>query len=396
MAHHSNDILELRYGLNPHQAQALLKAPKASYPVTVLSGAPSYINVLDALRGWKLVRELRRRFAAPAAASYKHGNPAGVGLGRGSFDEIYWRMHFLRDWAISPLATAYLRARHADRIASYGDFVALSDVVDVETAQALKSMACNGVIAPGYRAEALSILKGKRNGRFLILAIDPCYEPIGPEIRDEFGLILVQDRDTLEVPDPRDAKCVTSDATLEESTAYALLLAMIVAKHTQSNAVVIANADQTVGIGAGQQSRIAATKIACEKAETYALYDHPKILALEFQPALNRIEKINVVEQFLEIDRLEREQRSLLYAQILQGLSPLSDHERTRWIRGKRPLCLASDAAIPFRDNIDRAARAGVTHVMQTGGSIRDGEVTSAADRYGIMMLHSGTRHFQH
>jgi phosphoribosylaminoimidazolecarboxamide formyltransferase / IMP cyclohydrolase len=185
-------------------------------------------------------------------------------------------------------------------------------------------------------------------------------------------------------------------ATLEESTAYALLLAMIVAKHTQSNAVVIANADQTVGIGAGQQSRIAATKIACEKAETYALYDHPKILALEFQPALNRIEKINVVEQFLEIDRLEREQRSLLYAQILQGLSPLSDHERTRWIRGKRPLCLASDAAIPFRDNIDRAARAGVTHVMQTGGSIRDGEVTSAADRYGIMMLHSGTRHFQH
>jgi phosphoribosylaminoimidazolecarboxamide formyltransferase / IMP cyclohydrolase len=396
MAHQSNYILELRYGLNPHQAQAVLKAPTASCPVAVLSGAPSYINVLDALRGWKLVRELRRRFAAPAAASYKHANPAGVGLGRGSFDEIYRRMHFLRDWALSPLATAYLSAHHADRIASYGDFVALSDIVDVETAQVLKNMASDGVIAPGYAAEALSILKGKRNGRFLILAIDPCYEPIGRESRDEFGLILVQDRDTLEVPDPRGAKCVTSDGTLEESTADTLLLAMIVAKHTQSNAVVIATADQTVGIGAGQQSRIAATKIACEKAEAYALYDHPKILSFEFQPALDRIEKINVVEQFLEIDRLGHEQQSLFHAQILQGLSYLSDHERTQWIRGKRPLCLASDAAIPFRDNIDRAARAGVTHVMQTGGSIRDGEVTSAAARYGMMMLHTGTRHFQH
>jgi phosphoribosylaminoimidazolecarboxamide formyltransferase/IMP cyclohydrolase/phosphoribosylaminoimidazolecarboxamide formyltransferase len=388
------NTLKLRYGLNPHQAFAELRS-KAS-PLDVLSGAPGYINLLDALRGWKLVRELTRRFAQPAAASFKHVNPAGAGLSGGTLDESYRRAHFLPDWSLSPLAVAYIRARQADRIASYGDFIALSDPVDLATALVIKNVASDGVIAPGFDPQALSVLRAKRDGRFVVLAVDPAYEPEGPEVRDEFGLTLVQDRDTSAAPILQALQAVTSHAQLDTVDERGLSLAMIVAKHTQSNAVVLTADDQTVGIGAGQQSRILSTRIACEKAETYLLYDHPRILDLAFKPGLGRIEKMNVVELLLRFDVLAGAEQTAVQGQLAAAFVPLTRDEKMSWLQHKRRLYLASDAAIPFRDNIDRAAAAGVTHVVQAGGSRRDGEVTAAADQYGMVMLHTGVRHFLH
>jgi phosphoribosylaminoimidazolecarboxamide formyltransferase / IMP cyclohydrolase len=392
----TKNSVRLRYGLNPQQAFAELKAAKPSSPVAVLSGAPGYINLLDALRGWKLVRELRRRFGLPAAASYKHVNPAGAALGAGALDDSYVRAHFLPNWELSPLAVAYIRARQADRISSYGDFIALSDPVDVATALVIKGVASDGVIAPGYDPETLPILRSKRDGHFLVLAVDPSYEPEGMESRDEFGLTLVQDRDLSDVPDIAAAQAVTSNSSLDDGAAEALLLAMIVARHTQSNAMVVAAGGTTIGIGAGQQSRISATRLACAKAETHLLYDHPKILELQFQPGLSRIEKMNAVEQYLGFDRLFAEERAALAAQMATQPVPLSKEEKKSWIERRGPRCLASEAAIPFRDNIDRAAATRITHIAQTGGSRRDPEVTAAADQHGIVMLHTGARHFLH
>ena len=392
----SESQIKLRYGLNPQQGGARLIARSGVCPVAVLCGSPSSINVLDALKGWQLVRELKRRFGKPAAASYKHANPAGAGLGADALDEGYRRAHFLRDWALSPLAIAYLRARHADGISSYGDFVALSDVVDIETALILKSVASDGVIAPGFAPDAFAALQGKRNGKFVVLTIDPTYEPEGPDIRSEFGLTLIQERDMSEVVSPGTERIVTANITLSKTVSETLLMALIVARHTQSNAVVISADGCTVGIGAGQQSRIAATRIACEKAEIYLLLDHPKVAGLDFKPASRRIERINAVDQFLRFDSLSEREQASFAAQLDSDFTPLTQSERIAWIQSKRPLCAASDAFIPFADNIDRMAQAGVTHVMQTGGSIRDQDVTAAADLHGMVMLHTGRRYFLH
>jgi AICAR transformylase/IMP cyclohydrolase PurH len=389
------DALKLRYGLNPHQAFAELRSERPS-PIRVLSGSPGYINFLDALRGWKLVRELRQRFARPAAASFKHVNPAGVGLGAQNLDETFRRAHFLPSWELSPLAVAYLRARQADRIASYGDFIALSDHVDLATARIIKSVASDGVIAPGIDADALALLREKRDGRFIVLAIDPTYEPEGVEVRDEFGLTLVQDRDASDAPLLSASQIVTAARNLPPSAADDLTLAMIVARHTQSNAVVLAANGATVGIGAGQQSRILATRIACEKAEASLLQDHPGILALQFRQGLGRIEKMNAVELLLRFEMLAPIEQAAVRDRLTADFAPLSREEKAAWIATKRSLCMASDAAIPFRDNIDRAALAGVTHVVQTGGSKRDADIAAAADQHGMVVLHTGVRHFLH
>jgi phosphoribosylaminoimidazolecarboxamide formyltransferase/IMP cyclohydrolase len=396
MVHNSQSHRDLRYGLNPHQAGARLVSPGPALPLDVLSGTPSYINLLDALRGWKLVRELRRRFDRPAAASVKHVNPAGVGLGGGELPDGFLARHFLADLPLSPLSTACLRARHADRVSSYGDLVALSDVVDSETAELLKRVASDGVIAPGFTTEALRMLRGKREGRYLVLGIDPSFEPGACESRTEFGLTLTQHGDTCEVPDPRAATTVSKNRALTDANRDDLLLAMIVAKHTQSNAVVIAMDAQTIGIGAGQQSRIAATQLACAKADTYRLQHHPKLSGLCFAAGLSRIEKMNLVDMALRFEELNGFERQLLADKLPSGFQPLTASERESWLCKGRSICLASDAFIPFRDNIDRAARSNVTHVMQTGGSLRDADVTAAADQHGIVMLHSGARHFLH
>ena len=387
--------LTLRYGLNPQQAFAELRCGKTS-PLAVLSGAPSFINLLDALRGWKLVKELRSRFARPAAASFKHVNPAGAGLGGEGLDQVFRSAHFLPDWTLSPLAVAYVRARQADRIASYGDFIALSDPIDVATAQVIKSVASDGVIAPGCDGGALSILRGKREGRFVVLTIDPHYQPESVEIRDEFGLTLVQQRDTSDAPALLPSQVVTAKARLDAGDSEDLSLAMIVARHTQSNAVVLAAQGRTIGIGSGQQSRILATRIACERAESSLLYDHPRILDLRFKPGLGRIERMNVVELLLRFETLAAVEQAGVRDRLASDFSPLTRDETALWVRRQQWICMASDAAIPFRDNIDRAAAAGVTHVVQSGGSKRDGEVIAAADEHGMVMLHTGVRHFLH
>ena len=331
----------------------------------------------------------------PAAASFKHVNPAGAGLGGGQLPDGFLTRHFFGELALSPLATAYLRARQADRLSSYGDIVALSDMVDVATAEVLRRVASDGVIAPGFTPEALRILRSKREGRYLVLAIDPNFEPGATESRTEFGLTLTQDADTCEVPDPRTAKTVSNNHVLSDEDRDDLLLAMIVAKHTQSNAVVIAMDGQTIGIGAGQQSRISATQLACAKADAYRLQQHPKLSGLSFAPNLSRIEKMNLADMALRFGERGASERQML-ADRLPGFHPLTPSEREAWLRETRSICLASDAFIPFRDNIDRAARSRVTHIMQTGGSLRDGDVTAAADDYGMVMLHSGARHFLH
>jgi phosphoribosylaminoimidazolecarboxamide formyltransferase/IMP cyclohydrolase len=287
-----NSRRALRHGLNPHQAVAQLISPRASCPLDILSGNPGFINILDALRGWSLVRELRARFNRPSATSFKHVNPAGVALGGGDLPEGFMAAHFFRDMALSPLARAYLRARQGDRISSYGDFVALSDVVDLETAEVLKAVASDGVIAPGFTPEALTILRRKREGRYLVLAIDPSFEPSKVERRTEFGLTLTQDVDTCPVPAPRAANVVSQHDALTDGDCEDLLLAMIVAKHTQSNAVVIAMNGQTIGIGAGQQSRISATRLACAKADTHRLLEHPRVLDLSFAAGIGRTEEL--------------------------------------------------------------------------------------------------------
>lgn len=396
MVHNPSSRRALRYGLNPHQAGAQLISRDASSPLAILSGNPGFINLLDALRGWKLVRELQRRFGQPSAASFKHVNPAGVALGSNVLPEEFMASHFLGDLAISPLATAYLRARHGDRIATYGDFVALSDNVDIETAETLRRFVSDGVIAPGYTPEALTLLRRKRDGRYLVLAIDPAFEPDETESRTEFGLTMVQDTDNSDVPDLGTAKVVSKNRELTDDKRNDLLLAMIVARHTQSNAVVVVMDGQTIGIGAGQQSRISATRLACAKADAYRLLGHPKVFHLSFAPNIGRIERMNLVDMFLRFDGLSGTERRILAEKLPSGFDPLTPAEREAWLRGRHSLCLASDAFIPFRDNVDRAAGSSVTHIVQTGGSLRDAEVTAAADEHGIVMLHSGARYFLH
>lgn len=396
MSQDQGSRLKLRYGLNPQQRVAFLEAGAARLPIKVLSGSPGYINMLDALRSWRLVRELSRAFGAPAAASFKHVNPAGVGLGSAGLAEEYQQAHFFRKWGLTPLSTAYLRARHADRISSYGDFAALSERVDVETARILRNVASDGVIAPAFDPKAAEILSQKRDGRFLVLEIDPSFEPDPVEMRDEFGLTLTQDRDTNAAPGVSEARVVSERSDIDAAASRALLLGEIVARHTQSNAVVVATPEQTLGIGAGQQSRIMATRLACEKAELALLYEHPQVRSLQFHPETGRIEKMNLVENFLRYDSLSHRERTLLRQSLPGEVTPLSEEQRRAWIRDRGRLCMASDAFIPFRDNVDRAASAGVSHIIQTGGSLRDQDVTDAANEYGMVMLHSGVRYFLH
>jgi phosphoribosylaminoimidazolecarboxamide formyltransferase/IMP cyclohydrolase/phosphoribosylaminoimidazolecarboxamide formyltransferase len=308
----------------------------------------------------------------------------------------YLRTHFLPNSELSPLAISYLRARHADRISSYGDFIALSDEVDVPTARIIAGVVSDGIVAPGFSPEALEVLQAKRNGSYLVLAVDGEFEPRGLEIRDEFGLCLCQQRDVGPVPSPEVSQIVTQNASLSSVEASSLQFALIVARHTSSNSVVVADNDQAIGIGAGQQSRIAATRIACEKAQRFVLLDHPKIQGLRFRPDIRRTEKYQVIENYLRFDELTAREKELLRMQLGEIPEPIAEEERRARIQRVKGLVLASDGAIPFRDNIDRAAALGITHIIQPGGSTRDPEVTQAANEYGMVMLRTGVRYFLH
>lgn len=386
--------LPLRYGANPHQTPARVTMNSGDLPITVLNGAPGYINLLDALNGWQLVRELRAALNLPAAASFKHVSPSGAAVAV-PLSTALKRACFVDDMDLSPLATAYARARGADRMSSFGDFVALSDPVDVPTARLLGREVSDGVIAPGCEPEALEILKSKKGGKYVVLQIDPDYTPGEMETRQVFGVTFEQRRnDRLVTPDDF-SNIVTAKKDLPENARRDMMVAWITLKYTQSNSVCYALNGQVIGVGAGQQSRVHCTRLAGLKADLWWLRQHPAVLGLKFRPEVKRPDRDNAIDQYLQPDvtAAEKANWGAVFEEVPEPLSPA---ERRAWLEQLTGVTLGSDAFFPFRDSIDRAALSGVKYVLQPGGSTRDEEVIRACDEYGMVMVFSGVRLFHH
>lgn len=386
--------LKLRYGCNPHQAPARVFCKQGELPITVLSGAPGYINLCDALNAWQLVKELKHVLGLPAAASFKHVSPAGAAVGVPLSEDLK-KACFVEDLDLTPLASAYARARGADRMSSFGDWAALSDVCDEATARILKREVSDGVIAPGYTPEALAILKAKREGKYHVLQIDPAYEAPELETREIFGITFEQRRNNLVPGLSMLEKIVTQAKDLPDTAKRDLLLAQITLKYTQSNSVCFAFDGQVIGVGAGQQSRIHCTRLAGSKADKWFLRQHPDVLDLQFKANVNRADRNNAIDQYLE-DWLTPGERRLWAEHFDVVPSPMSPSEKRACLASKRGVALGSDAFFPFRDNIDRAQASGVSYIVQPGGSVRDDLVIEACDTYGMVMCFTGTRLFHH
>jgi phosphoribosylaminoimidazolecarboxamide formyltransferase / IMP cyclohydrolase len=385
--------LPLRYGVNPHQVPAQVYAA-SGLPFSVLNGAPGYINLLDALNAWQLVRELRQVLGLPAAASFKHVSPAGAAVGVPLSDALR-RAYFVGQDELSPLAAAYARARGADRVCSYGDWVALSDRVDVSTARLLRREVSDGVIAPGYEPAALEMLKAKRGGRYPLLQIDPDYEPPELETRQVYGVTFEQRRNAV-VPDEAVLRnVVTRRREIPASARADMLLALITLKYTQSNSVCLVVDGQVIGNGAGQQSRIHCTRLAADKADTWYLRQHPSVLALQFRAGLDRVDRDNAVDQFLR-DDLSPAEEGVWREQFSTVPTRLSPADKRAWLATLHGVTLGSDAYIPFRDNVDRAQASGVGYIVQPGGALRDPDIVAACDDYDIAMACTGLRLFHH
>ncbi len=389
-----NNEIALKYGCNPHQSKARVFAKTGELPMTVLNGRPGYINLLDAVNSWQLVRELRIALNMPAAASFKHVSPAGAAVGL-PLNDILKRVYFVSKMDLSPIATAYARARGADRMSSFGDWAALSDTVDISTAKLLKREVSDGIIAPDYEPEALEILKNKKKGKYIVIKVDPDYVPTEFEQREIYGITFEQNRNDYAITSEILKNVVTNNKIIPEIAVRDLLVATIALKYTQSNSVCLAYDGQIIGAGAGQQSRIHCTRLACSKADKWFLRQHPKVLSLEYKKDLKRPEKINAIEQYLEEDltAAERDEWESRFESIPE---PLTKEEQHEWLKKLENISLSSDAFFPFRDNIDRASRSGVKYIVQPGGSIKDEDVIKAADDYGMVMAVSGIRLFHH
>ena len=388
------DEIKLRYGVNPHQSPARAFVPDRKLPFKVLSGAPGYINLLDALNSWQLVKELKALSGLPSAASFKHVSPTGAGTGRPLSPDLA-ESYFVSNAELSPLAIAYVRARGADRLSSFGDWIALSDKVDESTAKVISREVSDGCIAPGFEPAAFELLRAKKNGTYPVLEIDPGYEPPETESRQVFGVTLEQARNnTLITPALLD-KVVTVKKQMPDDARNDMLVATLVLKYTQSNSVCVAYDGQTIGIGAGQQSRIHCTRIACAKADKWLLRLNPKVRALDLRKGISRTDRANAIDLYLEEDATEAELRSWRL-HFNTAPAPLTREEKQAWLARFDGVALSSDAFIPFRDNIDRAARSGVRYRVQTGGSSRDEGVIRAADEYGMVMVFTGLRLFHH
>jgi phosphoribosylaminoimidazolecarboxamide formyltransferase/IMP cyclohydrolase len=385
--------MRLKYGCNPHQSHASAEPVRAGRaPVEVLNGNPSYINLLDALNAWPLVREARRATGLTAAASFKHVSPAGAGLAC-PLEPALAQAYEVEDSELTPQALAYVRARGADPKSSFGDFAALSDPVDVATARFLKGVVSDGVVAPGYAPEALEILRAKKGGAFIVLRADADFEPPPRESREVFGMRLEQDRNAHPIGETELEGVVCG--TLSPEARRDLLLGLVALKYTQSNSVGYALGGQMIGIGAGQQSRVDCTKLAGAKADVWHLRTHPKVLALRFRPDVRRQERINWRVRYIEGDWTPSEGAALRAA--LDGpLEPLTEDERRAWLARLDGVSLVSDGFIPFRDNIEQARRHGVRFVAQPGGSTRDPDIEAACREYGIAMVHTKLRLFHH
>ncbi len=387
--------IALRYGCNPHQTPARLLLTGDSAPLSILNGRPGYINMLDALGAWQLVHELRRATSLPSAASFKHTSPAGAAVARPLTDTLR-RAYLLPDMELSPVATAYARARGGDRVSSYGDAVAVSDRVDLSLAQLLQREVSDLIIAPAYDPEALAFLKTKKNGSYLILQMDPAYAPPEMENREIFGLTLQQKRNTVAITREIFRNVVTSKKQVPDDVLETLLVATVALKYTQSNSVCVAYDGQVIGMGAGQQSRIHCTRLACDKADKWFLQQHPRVLEAQFQRGVKRVDKFNLLDQYLMWDQLSKTKETAMLAGFTMPPNPLDSQERSAWIGQYNDICLSSDAFIPFRDNVDRASRSHVQYMAQTGGGLRDADVIAAAEQYGMTMILTGLRLFLH
>lgn len=387
--------LPLRYGTNPQQAPArVFMKSDADLPITVLNGSPGYINLLDALNSWQLVSELKAAIDLPAAASFKHVSPSGAAVGT-PLSDVLKKIYFVDDLELSPLATAYARARGVDRMSSFGDWIALSDTVDVSTAKLISREVSDGVIAPAYEAQALEILKNKKQGKYAVVQMDPAYEPPALETRDIFGITFEQRHHNRPVTQADFANIVTKNKDLPESAIRDMLIAWITLKYTQSNSVCYAVDGQVIGVGAGQQSRVHCARLAGAKADLWRLRQHPRVLALPFKLDIKRPDRDNAIDQFLQPDVTEAEKSN--WANIFSATPrQLASEERRAWLDGMSDVVFGSDAFFPFRDSIDRGVRSGVKYVLQPGGSNRDVDVIAACDEYGMTMVFSGVRLFHH
>ena len=389
--------LELKYGCNPNQKPSkIYMADGSDLPITVLNGRPGYINFLDAFNGWQLVKELKQATGLPAATSFKHVSPAGAAVGLPLSDtlaKIYW-VDDLGE--LSPLACAYARARGADRMSSFGDFISLSDTCDADTARLIKREVSDGVIAPGYTEEALEILKAKKNGNYNVIQIDADYVPEPLEHKDVFGITFEQGRNELKFGDDTFSNIVTRNRALTDEQKRDLTLCLIALKYTQSNSVCYAQGGQLIGVGAGQQSRIHCTRLAGNKADIWQLRHHPKVLGLPFRPDVSRPNRDNAIDVYIS-DEWEDVLGDGVWAETFTTRpEPLTPAEKKEWLSKVTGVCLGSDAFFPFGDNIERARRSGVTAIVEPGGSIRDGQVIETCDKYGIVMAFNGIRLFHH
>lgn len=387
--------LTLKYGCNPNQQPARVFMKDGELPFTVLNGRPGYINLLDALNSWQLVQELKSATGLPAAASFKHVSPAGAAVAV-PLSPVLQQIYFVEGIELSPIATAYIRARGADRMSSYGDFVALSDECDAQTAGFLLREVSDGIIAPSYTPEALEILKQKRKGSYLVLQMDTNYTPAPLESKEVFGVTFEQQRNDVVIDESLLANRPTKNKDIPAEAARDLIIALITLKYTQSNSVCYAFGGQAIGIGAGQQSRIHCTRLAGNKADVWQLRQHPKVLALPFKADIRRPDRDNTIDVYIS-DEFEDVLRDGAWQQFFtEQPQPLTTAEKKEWLAKADGVALGSDAFFPFGDNIERARKSGVSYIAQAGGSVRDDNVIETCDKYGIAMAFTGVRLFHH
>ncbi len=390
--------LELKYGCNPNQKPSrIYMADGSALPIRVLNGKPGYINFLDAFNGWQLVKELKQATGLPAATSFKHVSPAGAAVGLPLTDvekKIYWVDDL--DMEFTPLANAYARARGADRMSSFGDFISLSDVCDVPTARIIKREVSDGVIAPGYEPEALEILKAKKKGAYNVIEIDESYVPAPTEVKQVYGISFEQGRNELKIDDDFFNHVVTEAKELPEQAKIDLAIAMITLKYTQSNSVCYVKGGQAIGIGAGQQSRIHCTRLAGSKADNWFLRQSPKVLGLQFVDGIGRADRDNSIDLYIGEDYMDVLADGAWQKIFKVKPEVFTAQEKRAWLDQMHDVALGSDAFFPFGDNIERAYRSGVKYVAQPGGSVRDDNVIATCDKYGMTMCFTGIRLFHH
>ena len=388
--------LELKYGCNPNQKPSRIFMEDGSeLPVTVLNGRPGYINFMDALNSWQLVKELKAATGLPSAASFKHVSPAGAAVGL-PLSDVERKIYFTGDGELSPLACAYARARGADRMSSYGDFAALSDICDADTANLLKPEVSDGVIAPGYTEEALAILKTKKKGNYNVLQMDESYRPNPVERKQVFGITFEQGRNEIVIDESAVSNIVTENKNLPESAKRDLIIALITLKYTQSNSVAYAKNGQVIGVGAGQQSRVHCVRLAGDKADHWLLRQCPKVLNLPFREDIRRPDRDNAIDVYIGNEYMDVLRDGAWQNFFTEQPSVFTEEEKRAWLDQSTGVSLGSDAFFPFGDNIERAHKSGVSYVAEPGGSIRDDNVIETANRYGMVMAFNGIRLFHH